>query len=36
MYNYVQGKDVIYLSQDDVDLVNRAVIEVNKIFVFNP
>jgi ABC-type Fe3+ transport system substrate-binding protein len=36
MYNYVQGKDVIYLSQNDVDLVNRAVVEVNKILGFNP
>jgi len=36
MYNYVQGKDVIYLGQDDVDLVNRAVVEVNKILGFNP
>lgn len=36
MYNYVQGKDVIYLGQNDVDLVNRAVVEVNKILGFNP
>lgn len=36
MHNYVQGKDVIYLGQNDVDLVNRAVVEVNKILGFNP
>jgi hypothetical protein len=36
MYNYVQGKDVIYLGQNDVDLVNKAVVDLNKILGFNP
>jgi ABC-type Fe3+ transport system substrate-binding protein len=34
MYNYVQGKDVIYLGQNDVDLVNKVVVDLNKIMGF--
>jgi hypothetical protein len=36
MHNYVQGKDVVYLGQNDVDLVNKAVVDLNKILGFNP
>jgi iron(III) transport system substrate-binding protein len=36
MHSYVQGKDVVYLGQKDVDLVNKAVVDLNKILGFNP
>lgn len=36
MQTYVQGKDVIYLGQKDVDLVNKVVVDLNKILGFNP
>jgi len=34
MHKYVQGKDVIYLSQKDVELVNRVTAAMGKIFGF--
>jgi hypothetical protein len=36
MHTYVQGKEVIYLGQKDVDLVNKVVVDLNKILGFNP
>ena len=35
MHKYVQGKDVIYLTQKDVALVNRVTAAMGKIFGFN-
>lgn len=35
MHKYVQGKDVIYLTQKDVEMVNRVVATMGKIFGFS-
>lgn len=34
MHKYVQGKDVIYLTQKDVEMVNRVVAAIGRIFGF--
>jgi hypothetical protein len=35
MHKYVQGKDVIYLTQKDVEMVNRVTAAMAKIFGFS-
>lgn len=35
MHKYVQGKDVIYLTQKDVQLVNRVTAAMGKLFGFS-
>jgi len=35
MHKYVQGKDVIYLTQKDVEMVNRVVAAMGRIFGFS-